>query len=155
MTAAAITATLMASSMVVIRSSYTSWQAHEGDMQKAAAADAVVRHIVRNLRQAVAVYSITGASDTTGRLELTNSSGSTVYWEHTGTSDGIVVYNGSGVLLAEGIDELIFTGYEADGTTVTTVPQDVHLIKATVRVTLPRGAGQTRTVSCCGWVRSW
>lgn len=155
MAAAAITATLMASSMVVIRSSYAAWQAHEGDMARTAAADAVLRHIVRNIRQATAVTAITDPSDATGRLDLTNASGGAEYWEHTGTADGYVVYNASGAVLAEGIDTLVFTGYEADGATTTTTAADVQLVRCTVTVTLPRGAGATRTVSCCGWLRSW
>lgn len=153
--ATAITATLMASSMVVIRSSYAAWQAHEGDMVKTAAADAVLRHIIRNVRQAVSVSAITASSDTAGRLEVLNSSGGTDYWDHTGTSAGEVEFNASGALLADGIDQLVFTGYEADGVTTTTTPEDVQLVRCTVTVTLPRGVGQTRTVSCCAWVRSW
>lgn len=155
MAAAAITATLMASTMVVIRSSYAAWEAHEGDLEKTAAADAVLRHLVRAIRQADSVSSITDSTDTTGRLDLLNASGGTDYWEHTGTADGVVVYNAAGAVLAEGIDSLVFTGYEADGTTTTTTAADVHLIRCTVTVTLPRGAGETRTASCCGWVRSW
>lgn len=155
MAAATITATLMVSSMVVIRSSYAAWAAHEGDMVKTSAADAVLRHIIRNLRQAASVSSLSDPSDTTGRLELIDADGATHYWEHTGTSDGIVEYNASGAVLAEGIDSLVFTGYESDGVTTTVVADDVHLVRCAITVTLPRGAGESRTVSCCGWIRSW
>lgn len=150
-----ITATLMASSMVVIRSSYAAWEAHEGDLVKAEAAQAVLRHIVRGIRQSTGVVSITAASDATGRLELLDAASANQYWEHTGTADGVVVYSAAGAVLAKGIDELYFTGYEADGVTPTTTASDVQLIRCTTRVTLHRGGGQTRTLSCYGWIRSW
>ncbi|MEM6331572.1 MAG: prepilin-type N-terminal cleavage/methylation domain-containing protein [Planctomycetota bacterium] len=153
--AVAITGTLMASSMVVIRSSYAAWQAHEGDLERTEAAYAVLRHIVRGIRQADGVASVTAASDTTGKLELVTAGGSNVYWEHTGTGDGVVVYNGTTGVLAMGIDQLSFTAYEADGATATTTADDIQLIRCTAKVTLPRGAGQTRTVTSYGWIRSW
>ncbi len=153
--ATAITGTLMASSMIVVRSSYAAWQAHEGDLVKAEAAQAVLRHVVRGIRQAGSVVSISAASDTTGRLEMLDASSNSIYWEHTGTAEGVVVYSDSGARLASGIDELSFVGYEADGVTATTTPAEIQLIRCTVRVTLPRGAGQSRTVSCYGWIRSW
>lgn len=153
--ATAITSSLMVSSMVVVRSSYAAWQAHQGDVDRLVSADAVLRHVVRGIRQAAEVSAITDSTNTTGRLDLVNAAGGTDYWEHTGTGDGYVVYNAAGAILAEGINQLTFVGYEADGVTETTTPEDVQLIKCTVQVTLPRGAGQIRTVSCQGWLRSW
>ena len=155
MAAVTIAATLMASSMVVLRSSFATWHAHEGDLVQMANADAVLRHIVRGIRQADSVVSITDGADTTGKLEMRDAAGATIYWEHTGGFTGEVVYNAAGSLLARDIDELIFVGYEADGVTATTNPNKVQLIHCSVKVTLPRGAGQTRTLSCYGWVRSW
>lgn len=152
--AATITATLMVSSMVVIRSSYAAWQAHEGDFTAASSADAVLRHIMRAVRQSEGVTAMTDSSDTTGRLDLVVD-GTALYWEHTGTSDGYVVYNSPTSIVASAIDSLIFTGYRADGVTVTTDPSEIQLIHCTVSVTMPRGGGQTRTVSCMAWLRSW
>jgi len=155
MAAVTIAATLMAASTVVLRSSYAAWQAHEGDLVQNANADAVLRHVIRGIRQADSVVSITDGSDTTGKLELRDASGNTIYWEHTAGFTGEVVYNAPAALLARDIDELIFVGYKADGVTTTTNPNQVQLIHCTVKVTLPRGAGQSRALSCYGWVRSW
>lgn len=152
--AATMTATLMVASMVVIRSSYAAWQAHEGDFAAASNADAVVRHIMRAIRQADGVVAMTDSSDTTGRLDIVVDSVA-MYWEHTGTADGYVVYNSPSGIVAAGIDSLTFTGYQADGATVTTDPTEVQLIRCEVGVTMPRGAGQSRTISCLGWIRSW
>ncbi|MEN1680104.1 MAG: hypothetical protein AAGJ46_10960 [Planctomycetota bacterium] len=153
--AAALTASLMAGSMIVIRTSHAAWLAHEGDLVQSASAEAVVRHISRAVRQAESVVSITASSNTAGKLELLDIDGNVNSWAHTGTADGIVEYNAAGALLAEGIDELSFAGYEADGATLAGAPTEVQMVKVTAKVTLPRGGGQTRTVTCCCWVRSW
>jgi hypothetical protein len=50
---------------------------------------------------------------------------------------------------------LNFVGYEADGVTATTAVDDIQVVKCTVTVTLPRGSGVTRTLSCRAWIRSW
>lgn len=153
--AAALTASLMAASMIVIRTSHAAWLAHEGDLERASAAEAVVRHISRSVRQADAVVAISGSSDTTGAIELLDEDGGTNTWTHTGTSDGIVEYNATGALLAEGIDQLVLTGYEADGSTEAAEPSDIQLVKISASVTLPRNGGQSRTVTCFCWLRSW
>lgn len=152
--AAAISATLMVGSILVIRSSHAAWLAHEGDAAQAAAAEAVVRHVSRAVRQAGAVVSISGAAETAGWLQLADADGVVHYWEHTGTAEGFVDYNAPGARLARGIDRLVFTGYTAEGVAAAT-PSDVRLVEVLAQVTMPRGAGQTRLVTCRAWLRSW
>ena len=58
LTTLAITATLLASSMVVMRSSYAAWQVHRDDAQQADSADVVLQHFVTTFRQASSITYI-------------------------------------------------------------------------------------------------
>ncbi len=158
MAATTLMATLMASVVVLVRSSYAVWQAHETDMECAEAANAVLRHVVRQARQARAVVALSRAGDSSGRLGLVMEGGETLLWQHSGGARQVLYGIAPGLpdqLLAGNIDGLTFVGYEADGTTPTTVLDDVHAIHCTVNVTMPAGGGTTRTVSSWAWLRSW
>jgi len=156
MVATAIMATLMASVVVVMRSGYAVWNAQEADIDTLENAYGVLRHVVQQLRQADAVTVISAPSDTTGDLSFTTATGMVRSWSHNGGPEDVLFNNGvTSGLLARNIDSLSFIGYEADGATQTTVVEDIQVVKCTVQVTLPRGAGVTRTVSCQAWIRSW
>ena len=156
MVATTIMATLMASVVVVMRSGFAVWNAEQADIDALENADAVVRHFVQQMRQADSVTAISAPSDTTGDLSFLTATGATRSWSHNGAPKEINFNNGvSSGLLANNIDTLTFTGYEADGVTQTTVVDDIQVVKCTVQVTLPQGAGVTRTVSCQAWIRSW
>lgn len=155
MTAATITATLMASTVVLLRSSYALWQAHDSDHEQAENAHAVLRHLVRTLRQSTGVGSITEPTDDAGEILLTLASGEQV--AYTADAPGAVwrwTYPGPvSSALAPDVDSLRFAGYQADGVTLAADPAEVQLVKATVTITMPTGA--TRSVSCSAWIRSW
>ncbi|QDU57125.1 hypothetical protein Pan181_33390 [Aeoliella mucimassa] len=157
MAATAMMATLMVAVVVLIRSSYAVWQAHESDMQVAESAYAALRHIVRNARQASGVSAISASSDTTGNLSLTMDSGEIWHWQHDGSGQVLFGIDPASPTepLAFNIDQLTFVGYEADGTTPTTVVEDIHSIKCAVQITLPAAGGTVRTVSCYAWIRTW
>src|SRR4051812_39113079 len=53
--ASALTTTLITATAILLRGSYSAWQAHSGDYLKIEAAQATLRHIVRQVRQATAV----------------------------------------------------------------------------------------------------
>ena len=153
MTAVSLSATLMASSFVVLRSSYTAWQAHESDLDAAATPAAVLRHLRQHTRQAFAVTSISSAVDTSGHLAIQRTDGSTLRWEHSGTQVTLQLASDTPQPLADGVVALTMVGYEADGVTPTTEPSDVQTVQATVTASLPDGG--TRTVSSYTWVRAW
>lgn len=144
-----LTATLMASSFVVLRSSYAAWTVHEADLDRAANAAAVLRHIVRRVRQADGVSAI----DAGGSLTVVDEDGVTHGWSHSGTDVSLSVNSGSSQPVAEDIQSLTFEGYLADGVTSTTDPDDVQSIR--IVVTTQQPAGGTRTISSYAWVRSW
>ena len=156
MVATTIMATLMTSVVVVMRSGYAVWNAAQADIDALENAYAVLRHFVQQMRQADSVTAISAPSDTTGDLSFLTAAGETRSWNHDGIQKEITYDNGvNSGLLARSIDSLTFTGYEADGTTQTTVVDDIQVVQCAVQVTLPHGAGVTRTVSCQAWIRSW
>jgi prepilin-type N-terminal cleavage/methylation domain-containing protein len=156
MVATAIMATLMTSVVVIVRTGYTIWTAQEDDITAAENANAVLKHFVRELRQATAVTAISAAGSTTGSLSFTNAGGSTRTWSYDSGQSRVLYNNGTSTQpLAPSINELNFIGYKADGATQTTTVDDIQVVKCTVTVTMSYGGGTTRTVSCRAWIRSW
>jgi hypothetical protein len=101
------------------------------------------------------VTAITAAGNTTGSLSFTTATGATCTVARNASSD--VYYNNgtSNQLLAKSINTMTFTGYKADGITATTTVTDIQIVQCQVQLTLPRGAGVTRTLTTRAWVRSW
>jgi len=152
-TATAIMATVMASVVVLVRSGHDVWNAYEEDIEINENAYGVLRHVVRQLRQADSITAISAPSDTSGSLSILTSSGTTNSWSHSGSQ--VLFNNGSGdQLLAQSIDELTFVGYDAAGNQTTT-PGDIQRVQCTARVTLTQGGGTPKTVSVTTWVREW
>jgi prepilin-type N-terminal cleavage/methylation domain-containing protein len=155
MAATTIMATLTASVVVVMNSGYSAWTAHEADIDVLENGYGVLRHFVRQMRQATAITAITASGNTLGSLSFTTAGGATCTWARNASSD--VYYNNgtSNQILAKGITSLTFTGYKADGVTATTTVTDIQVVQCQVQITLPRGAGVTRTLSTRAWVRTW
>jgi hypothetical protein len=155
MAATTIMAVIMGSVVVVIRSGYAVWNAYEQDVDVMENGYAVLRHFVRQMRQAQAVTVISAPGDTTGNLSFTTAGGAVQSWSLDGSSQ-VNFNNGTTTnLLANSINQMTFIGYEADGATPTTVVDDIQLVKCTVQVTLTLGGGTTRTASTMAWIRSW
>jgi hypothetical protein len=156
MVATAMMATLMASVVVVMRSGLTVWNAQEADIDVLENGYGVLRHFVQQMRQADSVTVISIPSDTTGDLSFLAATGETRSWSHNGGPEQVYFNNGTGnQLLANSIDSLTFTGYEADGVTQTTVVDSIQVVQCTVQVTLPHGSGVSRTLTTRAWIRTW
>jgi type II secretory pathway pseudopilin PulG len=153
--AMAIMATLTGSIVVVMRSGYAVWNAQEADVDVLENGYGVLRHFVRQMRQANAITAITAPANTQGSLSFTLPSGAACTWARNASSD--VYYNNgtSNQLLAKGITSMTFTGYEADGATTTTTVTDIQVVQCQVQIVLPRGGGVTRTLTTRAWVRAW
>ena len=148
-----LSAVMMTSSFVVLRSSGTAWRAHEADLDRSMQATGLLRHLTRQVRQASSVSSISAPSDASGSLAVVAADGSVLTWSHTGTTVALSVDLGPALSLADDVAALSFLGFEADAVTPTTTPDDVHLIRAAVTTNQP--AGGTRTISSYVWLRSW
>jgi hypothetical protein len=156
MTATTIMATLMATVVVVVRSGYAAWNAQEADIDRLENGYGVLRHVAQQLRQSVSVTAISAPASTTGSLTFLPATGAIRTWSYNSGSSEVYFNNGSSnQVLAKTIGSLNFVGYEADGVTATTAVDDIQVVKCTVTVTLPRGSGVTRTLSCRAWIRSW
>jgi hypothetical protein len=155
MAATAIMATVTSAVVVVMNSGYAVWNAQEADIDVLENGYGVLRHFVRQMRQATGVSAITAAANTQGSLSCTSATGLTWTWARNASSD--VNYNNGTLnqLLAKGINSLTFTGYKADGVTATTTVGEIQVVQCQAQVTLPRGAGVTRTLTTRAWVRSW
>src|SRR3954454_11090230 len=155
MAATAIMSTVTAAVVVVMNTGFAAWKAQEADIDVLDNGYGVLRHVARQLRQATSITAITAASNTTGTLSITLASGAACTWARNASSD--VYYNNgtSNQLLAKNIDSMTFTGYKADGITATTTITDIQVVQCQVQLTLPRGAGMTRTLTTRVWLRSW
>ena len=123
------------------------------DSARHEAAHAVVRHILRKARQAESVLSVSLPSEGAGSLSLLTSSGQTLVWSRNSSTDEVLYGVGSATdLLGEGITNLSFTAYKADGATATTVADEIQAIKCSASVTTPTG---TRTATAWAWLRAW
>src|SRR2546421_6651685 len=80
MAATAIMATVTASVVVVMNTGYSVWTAQEADIDVLENGYGVLRHFVRQMRQATALTAITAAANTQGSLSFTTSTGATCTW---------------------------------------------------------------------------
>jgi hypothetical protein len=154
--ASSMLAMVLATVGVVMRTGRQAWEAHSADYTRVEAAHATVRHIVRQVRQADEVTAITPNTDNSGRLALLLQDGSTVVWDHDSATN-VVNYGVTtpSSLLAPDIIGLRFTGYLANGTTITTDPALVQAVRIEVTIQMPVEVGGSRLVTSWAWIRSW
>jgi hypothetical protein len=154
--ASILTTTLVTAIAVVLRGGYSAWQAHSGDYVKIESANATLRHIVRQVRQATSVTAITASNNASGSLSVLLPSGQTDVWTRNNATNEVNFGVTSATnLLSEGITALYFTGYKADGITATTTVAQIRAIKCQVQFTLPRDTGGARTITSWAWLRAW
>lgn len=155
--ASAMLATVVAATSTVLRGSLATWEGHESDQMRIDSAHATMRHLVRHIRQAQRVSSLSIATDNSGSLSLLMPSGDTYAWGHD-SGTGVVNFDTDGSadqLLAEQITGLKFVAYQADLATATTTPDEIRAIRCTVTTELDREAGSTVTLNSWVWLRSW
>jgi prepilin-type N-terminal cleavage/methylation domain-containing protein len=153
--ASAMLATIMTVVAVVLRTGRQAWEAHESDYVRLEALHGTVRHIVRQVRQAKEVTQISAANDSSGRLGLRLNDGTELVWDHAGSTVNCGVTTAD-QLLATNITTFRFVGYRADGTTATTVPEDIQNLMIEASTTLPnRDVGGTKTIQSWAWLRTW
>jgi len=156
--AAAMLTTVMAAVMVLIRTSYSAWEAHEQDIERTETLYGALRHFTRQARQANSVTAISNATDIEGSITFVMVDGDSHTWSRA--ANDIVSYSVSGSTtvnedLAINITELVFTGYLADGVTQSTDPASIQVVECMAKTTLLHGAGETRTATCRAWLRAW
>lgn len=147
---------VVTSAAMLLRGVHLAWAVQEADLRRIEAAHATLRHIVRQARQAQSVSAITESEDDTGSLSLLMPSGAVYVWARDDATDEIRFGTGAAdQLLAEEISMLCFTGYLADGATMTSEPAKIQAVKCEIGVQLPREVGGQRSVTCWAWLRAW
>lgn len=157
----AITATLMGSATVVMRSSYSAWMLHRDDAEQVDSADTFLRHLVKTARQADSVgylHNGSGGSASTAYLMFRTpddiehwyvcTSGVGYYYTQLTVGGSYIIED-----LNEGHIDAEFTCYEADGVTPTTTLSDIQLVHASIQ--MPNASGSPLTYSTFAWLRSW
>jgi type II secretory pathway component PulJ len=145
---------VLVSVSVVLRTSRQAWTAHESDFVRMETAHATVRHIVRAMRQAVAVTAIN--TTTSGSLTIQDNNGKNWEWRlDRNTNTVLYGENNATSLLGENVVSLQFQGFEADATTATTNLDDMQCIRVTATVQLDRETNNLKSVSSWAWVRAW
>jgi type II secretory pathway pseudopilin PulG len=154
--ATSMLAMVMAAISVVMRTSRLAWEAHEADYERVEAAQATLRHMIRRARQAIEVTNITPDTEDSGSLSLRMPDDSIEVWDHDDSTNSVNYgVSAANSLLAVNVTGLRFTGYEADGTTVTVVPDQVRAMQMEVTVQMPVESGGTRQFRSWVWIRSW
>ena len=155
--AGAMLAGVMTSLSIVMRTARQSWEMNDNESASLHQMHAVTRHFVRTAREARSVTAINSNS-----IALEMRDGSTNQWTWKSTADGLsntvtVTSSTDNVesILAHDIQSIRFTGYDADGVSVTTNPQDTHVIAIRTTVELADVASPNHHVESKVWIRSW
>ncbi len=153
----AMLAVITTASMGLVRTSYSAWNRHEDDHAQRQAGLAVQRHITRKTRQAKAVMAITASTDNSGSLSLLTADGQLLVWGHNAkTKEVLFGVDAATQVLATGIDELTFVGFNVLGSLQTTEPGLIHSVECITKVTLTRPTStDVVTSSCRAWLRAW
>jgi prepilin-type N-terminal cleavage/methylation domain-containing protein len=154
--ASSMLALLMTSVAVLLRTGRQVWEAHEADYRRVEAAQATLRHVVREVRQAESVAAISAAGDSSGQLALLMPDGTLKVWDHDGATDTVNYgVNAANSLLAEEITGLAFAGFQADGVTAAATADEVQMLQIEVNIARPPGAAGGGTFRSWAWLRSW
>lgn len=153
----AMTAALTTASITLLRTSQTAWNRHHNDQQRRQNAAAVLRHMVRRVRQATAVTAITAATDASGSLSTMRVDGTTLVWDHDNVGNQVMYGETTATsLLARDVTAMTFVGYKVDGVTQTVDTALIHSVRCTVAYSVERPTGPaTEQISCVAWLRSW
>src|SRR5262245_50211786 len=116
MVTTAMLAVLSTATMALVRTTYSAWNRHEEDQVTRQSGIAVLRHIMRHVRQATAVMAISGASDNSGTLSVLTASGQTLVWDHDAATKRVLFgVTTANQVLATGVEKLNIVGYRTDG----------------------------------------
>ena len=141
---------------MLLRTGHVAWSAHEEDAAGLEAAHATLRHIVRQVRQAVQVSAISSPNDNAGSLSLLMPSGETYVWSRNAATNEVYFgVSSASDLLAAGITQLSFSGYGVDTVTVPASVTDIQSVVCRVQVQLPHEVGSARSITYWAWLRTW
>jgi prepilin-type N-terminal cleavage/methylation domain-containing protein len=155
--ATAIMATLTVASFTLVHTANNAWLRHRDDSGSRREAVAALSHLVRRIRQASRVTSISTATDTAGSLSLLMAGSIPAIWSRNAGTNQILYGTTTPMnLLATGITELSFIGLKANGSAPTTQADLIHAVRCTIKYSVARPSGAvTETLSSTAWLRAW
>ncbi len=150
--------TVMTAVTVVLRTGRDAWHAHEADHVRTRIAHASVRHIVRAVREASEILSITTGVSQNSRLTVRLPDGDTLTWQHDATGKTISLtqtsISNTPSIIAQNIETLEFIPSRVDGGVFRSNMIDrAQEIEIRVGVVLPRETPVVRRAIGCVWLR--
>lgn len=151
---------LMTATSSVLRTSRQVWEAHEADLTRLRSAHAVVRHIVRETREAQEVTEVTARQPTGGRLSVRLPDGDELTWQHDATTSQVLFRQASvssqAQVVADQIDSLEFRPILIDGTEFQPDrPERIQELTVLAGVQLPRETLVSRRAVSSVWLRAF
>ena len=149
---------VMTATTVVLRTARQAWEAHEADHVRIRTAHSAVRHIIRQVRDAAEVVSVTNSRKVSSTLSVRMNDGDQLTWKHDAKSKRILFTQTSvskqATVLAEGIETLEFRPVRVDQTAYDSRLNDrVQELFVLVGVKLPREKPVVRTAMGVVWLR--
>lgn len=149
---------VMTATSSVLRTSRQVWEAHEADLTRLRTAHAVVRHIVRQTREAKEVVAVDAGRSTGGKLTVRLTDGDELTWQHDGPSRRVLFTQASASntaqVVAEQIRSLEFRPVLIDGQTYRPGRTDrIQEVTVLAGVTLPRETPVVRQAVAAVWLR--
>ncbi|MBI1314715.1 prepilin-type N-terminal cleavage/methylation domain-containing protein [bacterium] len=144
----------------VLRTSRQVWEAHEADLTRLKTAHAVVRHIVREVREAQEVVDVDADQPVGGKLTVRLTDGDELTWQHDGSASRVLFTQASvstsAQVVAEQIDSLEFRPILIDGSAFEPDKTDrIQELTVLAGVTLPRETPVTRNAVASVWLRAF
>jgi hypothetical protein len=99
----AIMASIVTSAAALMRTSQTMWSTYNGDIARLDGAHAVLRHVVRELRQCWMISAISLSANSDGLLLAVTGEGDVLVWLKTGDSVNFGRVDGSALLGGDGL----------------------------------------------------
>jgi len=149
---------VMGAVTTVLRTGSQALEASEVDQSMTRTAHATVRHIVRLVREASDVISITSGETTNSRLEVRLPDGDRLIWQHDAPTRQVFFTRTSvalqASLLATDIEQLVFHAGQVDQSAFSANRLDrVQLLKIEAVYRLPRDTSATQRAIGQVWLR--
>ncbi|OYP34427.1 hypothetical protein [Rhodopirellula sp. MGV] len=146
--------TIMMGMALVFRTSGQTWEVVDRDHAVERQLGSLVRHFVRESREAAAVVSISSRRD---QISLLMNDGTIRTWRRNGDGEVQFQLNHDVAFqtLADDIEDLEFTGYDAAGVQLESEPNDMQLIGVVAKARQDRSSDPLLEQECKVWIRSW
>lgn len=151
---------VMTATSSVLRTSRQVWEAHEADLTRLQTAHALVRHIVREAREAREVVAVDADRPIGARLTVRLPDGDELTWRHDGSASRVLFARSSvspsPEVVAEQIDSLEFRPALIDGSAYQPSRVDrIQELTVLAGTTLPRETPVTRSAVASVWLRAF